>query len=94
MNNTGLSGFGLGTYPPLDYTTSFTGSASNLTIGSAPPGFVYSIVDHPATTSIDLVVSVPEPIGVAGIGALACLLRRSRRRSRAGIHFTPNRSAN
>jgi fibronectin-binding autotransporter adhesin len=81
LNITALSGFGAGTYPLLDYATSFTGSTSNLTIGSAPVGFTYSIVDHPATTSIDLVVTaVPEPVGLLGVGALALLLGRNRRR--------------
>jgi fibronectin-binding autotransporter adhesin len=79
LNITGLSGFGVGTYPLLDYTTSFSGSASNLTIGSAPSGFAYSIVDHPGTTSIDLVVAVPEPAGLIGLGSLVWLLRRARR---------------
>jgi autotransporter-associated beta strand protein len=85
LNITGLSGFGAGTYPLLDYTTSFTGSTSNLTIGSAPSGFVYTLVNQPGTTSIDLVVAVPEPAGLVGFGALTCLLRRDRRRDSAGL---------
>jgi fibronectin-binding autotransporter adhesin len=85
LNITGLSGFGVGTYPLLDYTTSFTGAASNLTIGSAPAGFTYSIVDHPATTSIDLVVAVPEPGGLIGLGVLGCFFRRGRRHNAKGV---------
>ncbi|MBI4581629.1 MAG: hypothetical protein HY718_18170, partial [Planctomycetes bacterium] len=59
VNVTPRAGFGVGEYPLLDYTTSFTGSAGNLTIGSVPGGFVYAFVNNPGTTSINLVVAAP-----------------------------------
>jgi fibronectin-binding autotransporter adhesin len=61
VNITALSGFGVGQYPLLDYAGSFAGSATSLTIGTAPPGYVYSFVNNATNTSIDLVVAVPEP---------------------------------
>jgi fibronectin-binding autotransporter adhesin len=84
LNITSLSGFDVGEYRLLDYTGTFTGSPSNLTIGQAPPGFVYSIIDNPATTSIDVVVSVPEPatgFPVTVLGALSYLGSARRRRA-------------
>jgi fibronectin-binding autotransporter adhesin len=68
VNITALSGFGVGQYTLLDYAVSFSGSASNLALGSAPPGFFYSFVNNAATTSIDVIVTVPEPGGMI----LAC----------------------
>jgi autotransporter-associated beta strand protein len=68
VNITALAGFGVGQYPLLDYAGSFNGSASNLALGAAPSGFVYSFVNNIATTSVDLVVTVPEP----GDMILAC----------------------
>jgi fibronectin-binding autotransporter adhesin len=79
VNITGLSFFGVGQYPLLDYTGSFTGSASSLTIGTAPSGYFYSFVNNTNNTSIDLVVSVPEPSSlmlVVGLGTFACRYRR------------------
>jgi fibronectin-binding autotransporter adhesin len=62
VNITALSALKAGQYTVLDYTGSFSGSASDLAIGSAPAGFTYSFVNNAANTSIDLVVSaVPEP---------------------------------
>jgi len=85
LNITALTGFGIGHYTLLDYTTSFTGSASNLSIGSAPSGFTYSFIDNPTATSIDLVV-VPEP----AIFSLTCGLTIARlaRRRRPHHHFS------
>jgi autotransporter-associated beta strand protein len=82
LNITPLPGFGVGQYPLLDYNTSFTGSPANLMIGSAPGGLVYSIIDNPATTTIDLVVSLPEPGMLARVTALAPLFLRRRRAPR------------
>jgi autotransporter-associated beta strand protein len=79
VNVTALSGFGVGQYPLLDYAGSFNGSASNLALGSAPPGFVYSFVDNAATTSIDLVVTVPEPGGMLACAGVICVILRRRR---------------
>ncbi len=83
VNITPLSGFGVGQYPLLDYVTSFTGSPSNLSIGSAPPGFAYSFVNNTTNTSIDLMVALPEPsslVMVAGFGALCYRRRRTARK--------------
>jgi fibronectin-binding autotransporter adhesin len=77
------AGFGAGEYQLFDYTTSFVGSVGNLTIGSAPPGFTYSLANNPVATSIDLVVAVPEPGGLVGLGIILLVNRRSRRK-RAG----------
>jgi fibronectin-binding autotransporter adhesin len=82
VNIAPVAGFGIGEYPLLDYATAFTGSAANLTLGSAPPGFVYSFIDNPATTSIDLVVALPEPTGLLSVWALVPLLARRRRLTR------------
>ena len=60
LNIIALSGFGAGEYPILDYTGSFSGQPTNLTIGTAPSGYSYSFVNNAMNTSIDLVV-VPEP---------------------------------
>jgi fibronectin-binding autotransporter adhesin len=75
-----ITGFGVGQYPLLDYTTAFIGSPANLSIGTAPGGFVYSFIDNTANTSIDLVVSVPEPAALACMTALPPLLLRRRPR--------------
>lgn len=89
VNITPLAGFGVGEYPLLDYTTSFTGSAANLTIGSAPSGFVYSFSDNPRTTSIDLIVAVPEPsTWFCALMAIPLLSRRCRRSRADGIHLS------
>jgi fibronectin-binding autotransporter adhesin len=83
VNITPLAGFGVGQYPLLDYTSSFTGAVSNLGIGTAPPGFLYSMINNPAATSVDLVVITPEP--TATVGAIAVFgLLIARRRPRAG----------
>jgi autotransporter-associated beta strand protein len=87
VNITALSGFDIGQYPLLDYTGSFTGTATKLTIGSAPSGYIYSFVDNPTNTSIDLVVAVPEPSGLLillCLGATAFLQHRHRDRPTCG----------
>ena len=61
VNIAALAGFGAGQYPILDYTGSFSGSPTNLTIGSVPTGYAYFFVNNTTNTSIDLVVAVPEP---------------------------------
>lgn len=63
LNITALSGFGSGRYPILDYTGELIGAATNLAIGMAPAGFVYSFVNNTANSSIELVV-VPEPSSI------------------------------
>ena len=80
FNITPAAGFGVGQYPLLDYSGSFSGSISNLSIGSAPGGFVYDFVDNLATTSINLVVAVPEPGALIwGITIVPLLCGRRRR---------------
>jgi autotransporter-associated beta strand protein len=74
VNITPRAGFEAGRYPLLDYTTSFTGSTDNLTIGSAPAGFIYTFVNNPGMTSIDLIVAVPEPTTFLGALAMVALL--------------------
>ena len=81
VNVTGVAGFGIGEYRLLDYTNSFTGSPSNLTLGTAPSGFIYSFIDNPATTSIDVVVAVPEPAASLTFIALSFPVLAGRRRS-------------
>jgi fibronectin-binding autotransporter adhesin len=62
LNISLLGTFGPGQYPLLDYAGSFSGSVSNLVIGTAPASYAYSFVNNVANTSVDLVVSaVPEP---------------------------------
>jgi autotransporter-associated beta strand protein len=64
VNIAAFTGFGAGQYPLLDYTGSFTGSPTNLSIGAAPPGYAYSFINNAANTSIDLVVAIPEPASI------------------------------
>jgi autotransporter-associated beta strand protein len=87
VNITGLSGFGAGQYPLLDYTGSFTGLPTNLSIGAAPAGYAYSFINNAAGTSIDLLVSVPEPSTFALLGCLAAFLF-DYRKVRAILNFT------
>jgi hypothetical protein len=54
-------------------------------MGSAPAGFVYSLVNNSAATSIDLVVSVPEPAALIAVSMM--LLRSRQRRSRQPLHL-------
>jgi hypothetical protein len=46
-----------GTYTLIDYLGTFSGSIDNMSIGSVPSGFRYSLVNNMPATSIDLVVS-------------------------------------
>ncbi|HZZ43163.1 MAG TPA: autotransporter-associated beta strand repeat-containing protein [Tepidisphaeraceae bacterium] len=48
------SGFGTGTYTLLDYSGSFSGNVTNLTIGNVPSGYSYSLTNNANNTSIDL----------------------------------------
>jgi hypothetical protein len=53
-----------GTYVLIDYAGTLNGSLNNITLGTAPAGFTYSLNNDASTTSINLVVSaVPEPAG-------------------------------
>jgi len=91
VNITPRAGFGAGRYALLDYTASITGSPDNLTIGSAPEGFIYTFVNNPSTTSIDLIVAVPEPTTLLGAPAMvALLLGRRGLSSRLHCRRTPN----
>jgi fibronectin-binding autotransporter adhesin len=83
VNITPGAGFSAGQYTLLDYATSFSGSPANLSIGSAPAGFVYEFVNNPGATSIDVVVSVPEPTALLSALALLPLLCPRRRARQA-----------
>jgi autotransporter-associated beta strand protein len=63
LNVTANGTFSAGTFPLIDYDTSFQGVLSNLAIGTTPAGFLYSIVNNTTNTTIDLVAA---PAGVPG----------------------------
>ncbi|HEX4414692.1 MAG TPA: autotransporter-associated beta strand repeat-containing protein, partial [Lacipirellulaceae bacterium] len=46
-----------GTYTIIDYAGTLNGSATNLTLGSTPAGYSFSVANNPANSSIDLTVS-------------------------------------
>jgi fibronectin-binding autotransporter adhesin len=55
LNVNNVGGLAAGNYTLIDYTGALTGSATNLTLGTTPAGFNFSIVDTGST--IDLMVS-------------------------------------
>jgi fibronectin-binding autotransporter adhesin len=62
LNLTNLGNMTVGTYTLIDYVgSSFTGSLSNLSLGTVPAGFNYSLNNNTTNRSIELIVSVPEP---------------------------------
>ncbi len=63
VNVSDAGGLGAGTYTILDYAGALGGSFSNLTLGTQPAGFNYSLVNNVGNTSIDLSVA---PAGVPG----------------------------
>jgi autotransporter-associated beta strand protein len=48
-----------GTYTLINYAGTLGGSLSNITLGTTPAGFTYSLVNNMANTTIDLVVTPP-----------------------------------
>jgi hypothetical protein len=48
-----------GIYTLIDYSGSFTGSVSNITLGSVPTGFTYRLFSDASSQSIDLEVTAP-----------------------------------
>ena len=67
LNVTALNGFGYGSYPLLDYSTSFSGSPANLALGTMPAGFTYGLVNNASNTSIELQVTVLGDYNLNGI---------------------------
>jgi hypothetical protein len=55
LNVNDIGGLAVGNYTLIDYTGTLVGSATNLTLGTTPAGFNFSIVDSGST--IDLMVS-------------------------------------
>jgi hypothetical protein len=72
-----------GTYYLIGYGAGGADPYADLTIGTLPGGFTYSLVDDTGNNSIDLTATVPEPAsaGVLAVGALGLLARRRRARS-------------
>ena len=48
-----------GIYTLIDYSGNFSGSVSNLTLGSVPAGFTYRLFNDASSQSIDLEVTAP-----------------------------------
>ena len=62
LNVTALSGFGIGTYRLFNYTGTLTEPSGNLTKGTLPDGFGYTI-DTGTTGQVNLDVALPFPPG-------------------------------
>ncbi len=83
VNVTAGTGFGVGTYQLIDYSS--LANAADLgtwTLGNVPAGFNYQLTNNAATSSIDLTVTAtPEPaaFGFFGLGAVGLLLARRKR---------------
>jgi fibronectin-binding autotransporter adhesin len=56
-------GLGAGTYTLIDYVGTLMGSFSNLTLGTQPTGFTYSLVNNTSNTSIDISVAAAGLLG-------------------------------
>jgi hypothetical protein len=84
------SGFGAGTYDLFNYNGAML-ALDELTVGTAPAGYTYQLVDNPFLDEIQLIVtpsSVPEPpsailaaLGLAAAGLAAWRRRAARRRA-------------
>lgn len=57
LNLINAGGMTAGTYTLINYVGSFSGTLSNLSLGTQPDGFDYSLVDNMTNTSIDLLVT-------------------------------------
>jgi hypothetical protein len=82
------SGFGPGTYDLLKFTSGQASGLSNLSLSTAglPSGFEFRLQSTPSAEQ--LVVVVPEPVGLALVGAAAFSFVGRRRRKR------PSKTAN
>jgi hypothetical protein len=58
LNITNAGAMTGGTYKLIDYNGALSGNVSGISIGTAPAGFNYSVVNNAANTSIDLVVTM------------------------------------
>jgi len=80
INLTNLGNMTVGTYTLIDYNSTMSGSINNLSLGTVPAGFNYSLNNNTANKSIELIVSVPEPATwVLCITAVALFFCRARR---------------
>ena len=57
LNLTNAGSMTAGTYKLIDYLGSFNGSLNNISFGTLPAGFIYTLVNNTSATSIDLVVA-------------------------------------
>jgi hypothetical protein len=51
----------------IDYSGALNGNVSAISIGTAPAGFSYSLINNAANTSIDLIVTMPGDFNGDGI---------------------------
>jgi autotransporter-associated beta strand protein len=58
LNLTNAGGMTAGTYTLVNYAEALNGNLSNISFGTTPSGFTYSLVNNAANTSIDLIVGV------------------------------------
>ena len=56
-----------GVYKLIDYNGTLNGSLSNITLGTTPAGFTYSLVNNTPNTSIDLIVTMAGDFNGDGI---------------------------
>lgn len=59
LNLTNAGNMTAGTYTLIDYSGTTNGSVSNISLGSTPAGFSYTLVNNVANTSVDLIVTIP-----------------------------------
>jgi fibronectin-binding autotransporter adhesin len=59
LNITDVGGMTGGIYTLIDYAGIFNGSMSNITFGTVPSGFSYSLIHDTVSTSIQLEVTAP-----------------------------------
>ncbi len=74
LNLVNVGNMTTGTYVLLDYSGTLNGSLNNITLGNVPAGFAYSLINNASNTSIDLVVTVPEPAEWMLLGAGVAML--------------------
>jgi hypothetical protein len=59
LNLTNAGNMTAGTFMLIDYNGTLGGSVNNITLGSTPSDFTYSLIHNTSNTSIDLVVGIP-----------------------------------